>query len=91
MNVVQVGEMALRDPKTGGFLPSIPLYARAEDSAGIAEPLAYDLRQLGKKVEEYRREAERLEAEEQARKEARKKAKAEARKKARKLPQIIPL
>ena len=74
MSYLQIGETALRDPVTGNFLPSVPLFVRAEDYEGIAEPLAYDLRQLGKKVEEYRREAARLEAEAQARKEARRKS-----------------
>ena len=74
MSYLQIGATALRDPITGNFLPSVPLFVRAEDSEGVAEPLAYDLRQLGKKVEEYRREAERLEAEAQARKEARRKS-----------------
>lgn len=32
---IQVGITALRDPKTGGFLPAVPLYIEA---AGDAEP-----------------------------------------------------
>lgn len=34
---VQVGVTAYRDPATGEFLPSVPLYARAEDVAVNAE------------------------------------------------------
>lgn len=70
MSFIQIGVAAMRDPVTGDFLPSIPIYTRSEDAEGIAEPLGYDLMQLGKKVEEYRREARRLEEEAKARKEA---------------------
>ena len=34
---VQVGQYALRDPRTGGFLPAVPLYAREGDLAPKAE------------------------------------------------------
>lgn len=34
---IQVGFTALRDPKTGGFLPAVPLYIKAEDGAEEAE------------------------------------------------------
>ena len=34
---IQVGVTALRDPATGGFLPAVPLYIRAEDGAAAAE------------------------------------------------------
>lgn len=34
---IQVGVTALRDPKTGGHLPAVPLYIRADDSARAAE------------------------------------------------------
>lgn len=34
---IQVGVTALRDPLTGGFLPSVPLYIEATDQAVVAE------------------------------------------------------
>lgn len=34
---IQVGVTALRDPATGEFLPAVPLYIRADDSARAAE------------------------------------------------------
>ena len=34
---IQVGVTALRDPATGGFLPSVPLYIKADDAAKEAE------------------------------------------------------
>lgn len=34
---VQIGVTALRDPKTGGYLPAVPLYILADDSAAAAE------------------------------------------------------
>jgi hypothetical protein len=34
---IQVGVTALRDPATGGYLPAVPLYIKAEDGAEEAE------------------------------------------------------
>ena len=34
---IQVGVTALRDPATGGFLPAVPLYIKAENGAEEAE------------------------------------------------------
>ena len=34
---MQVGVTALRDPLTGGYLPSVPLYIEATDQAVVAE------------------------------------------------------
>ncbi len=34
---IQIGVTALRDPATGGFLPAVPLYIKATDSARAAE------------------------------------------------------
>lgn len=34
---IQVGVTALRDPLTGGFLPSVPIYIEATDQAVVAE------------------------------------------------------
>ena len=34
---IQIGVTALRDPKTGGYLPAVPLYIRADDSAKAAQ------------------------------------------------------
>ena len=82
MSYIQIGITALRTPG-GDFLPSVPLYAREEDSAGISEPDKRDLFELGRMVEEYKKEAERLEAEAKAKKLARAEAKREARKKKR--------
>lgn len=33
----QIGYTALRDPATGGFLPAVPLYIKAENGAEEAE------------------------------------------------------
>ena len=82
MRYIQIGVTALRTPG-GDFLPSVPLYAKAEDAAGISEPDKRCLFELGKMVEEYKKEAERLEAEAAAKKRARAEAKREARKKKR--------
>lgn len=34
---IQIGVTALRDPGTGEFLPAVPLYIRADDSAAAGE------------------------------------------------------
>ena len=34
---IQVGFTALRDPASGGYLPAVPLYRKAEDGAEEAE------------------------------------------------------
>ena len=34
---IQVGVTALRDPATGEYLPAVPLYIKADDSAEVAE------------------------------------------------------
>lgn len=34
---IQIGVTALRNPGTGEFLPAVPLYIKAEDSAPAAE------------------------------------------------------
>ena len=34
---IQIGVTAMRDPATGGFLPSVPLYIKADDAAKEAE------------------------------------------------------
>ena len=53
---IQIGMTALRDPATGDFLPSVPLYIREEDRSAAAEPLEYDLKKLfAGKMEEYMR------------------------------------
>ncbi len=36
---IQVGTTALRDPVTGGFLPAVPLYIRAEDQRSCEAPV----------------------------------------------------
>ena len=41
---IQIGVTAMRDPATGGFLPSVPLYIKADDAAKEAE------RQMHKEV-----------------------------------------
>lgn len=44
---IQVGETALRDPGTGEYLPSVPLYAKAEDlGEEAAESLEMDIARL---------------------------------------------
>ena len=39
---IQVGVTAMRDPITGGFLPSVPLYIRAEDREKVETPVFDD-------------------------------------------------
>ena len=34
---IQIGITALRDPGTGEFLPAVPLFIRADDSAAAGE------------------------------------------------------
>ena len=34
---IQIGVTALRDPATGGYLPAIPLYIKADEQAKEAE------------------------------------------------------
>ena len=34
---IQIGYTALRDPKTGDYLPAVPLYIKAEEGAEEAE------------------------------------------------------
>lgn len=34
---IQVGVTALRDPATGGYLPAVPLYIKADESAKEAQ------------------------------------------------------
>ena len=34
---IQVGVTALRDPSTGGYLPAVPLYINADESAFEAQ------------------------------------------------------
>ena len=44
---IQVGVTAMRDPKTGDFLPAIPLYVKAEDVGEDAEkPMLEDFAKL---------------------------------------------
>ena len=44
---IQVGVTAMRDPKTGEFLPAVPLYVKAEDVAEDAEaPMIADFAKL---------------------------------------------
>lgn len=39
---IQIGVTALRDPATGGFLPSVPLYIRATDEALASQERMFD-------------------------------------------------
>ena len=39
---IQVGVTALRDPATGGYLPAVPLYIKADESAKEAEQRLID-------------------------------------------------
>ena len=53
---VQVGVTAMRDPVTGGFLPSVPLYVKEEDAGaieapGTGEPL---MKELAEKIKAYK-------------------------------------
>lgn len=53
---IEVGYTALRDPKTGEFLPAVPLYIKAEDWAEEAEQgLIEDLGKLfAQRIRRYR-------------------------------------
>ena len=57
---IQVGVTALRDPATGGFLPAVPLYIKAEDGAEEAEEkLIQDIGKLmAKRIRRYKAEFE---------------------------------
>lgn len=39
---IQIGYTALRDPATGGYLPAVPLYIKAEDGAEEGEQKLMD-------------------------------------------------
>ena len=60
---IQVGVTAMRDPATGGFLPSVPLYIRAEDREKVETPVFDDsvFQALKNKFKEYKK-AERKQA-----------------------------
>lgn len=53
---IQVGVTALRDPATGGYLPAVPLYIKADESAKLAEQsLIEDLGHLiAHQIKEYK-------------------------------------
>lgn len=53
---IQVGYTALRSPATGEFLPAVPLYIKAEDSAEAAEAgmLGDFGKLLAKRMKQYR-------------------------------------
>ena len=55
---IQVGVMAMRDPMTGGFLPSVPLYVREEDADKVETPVFDDtlLQSLAEKFKTYKKE-----------------------------------
>ena len=52
---IQVGVTAMRDPITGDFLPSVPLYVRAEDQEKVEAPVFDDaaIRMLADKWKQY--------------------------------------
>jgi len=52
---VQVGVTALRDPVTGDFMPSVPLYVRAEDQEKVEVPIFDDslMRKMADKYKQY--------------------------------------
>lgn len=39
---IQVGVTALRDPATGGYLPAVPLYIKADESAIEAQQSLFE-------------------------------------------------
>jgi len=55
---IQVGVMAMRDPMTGGFLPSVPLYVREEDAGKVETPVFDDslIQGLMEKYKAYKKE-----------------------------------
>ena len=52
---IQVGATAMRDPITGDFLPSVPLYVRADDQKTVDAPVFDDaaIRMLADKWKQY--------------------------------------
>lgn len=59
---IQIGVTALRDPATGGFLPSVPLYIRAEDQEKVEPPFIDDsaLQALKDKYKQYMESSRRV-------------------------------
>ena len=55
---IQIGVTALRDRATGGFLPAVPLYIKADDSAIAGEEkLIQDLgKLLAQRMRRYKEE-----------------------------------
>lgn len=54
---IQIGVTALRDPETGDFLPSVPLYIKATPEAKASEEkLHFDIAKiLAEKMGEYKK------------------------------------
>ncbi len=57
---IQIGFTALRDPETGGYLPAVPMYIEADDSARAAEAhLVEDIAKLlADRMRRYQQECE---------------------------------
>lgn len=53
---VQIGVTALRDPKTGDFMPSVPIYVKKKDLRHAVPPIGEDniADILARKFEAYR-------------------------------------
>lgn len=68
---IQIGVTALRDPATGGFLPSVPLYIRAEDQDKCAVPV-FDAeavyRQLAQKIADYKKAERKMKKQQEKKK-----------------------
>lgn len=55
---IQIGSTAMRDPASGEFLPSVPLFIRAEDRQQCEAPVIDGdalARSLAEKIREYKR------------------------------------
>lgn len=65
---IQVGVTALRDPKTGEYLPAVPLYIKAENGAAEAErKLQSDIgKLLADRLRRYQAQCAMLQAKEDA-------------------------
>ena len=70
---IQVGVTALRDPKTGEFMPAVPLYIREEDKP--MAPTALDMHIIRELAEKYKKARQEMEAEKRRAREELKQAK----------------
>ena len=60
---IQVGTAAMRDPLTGDFMQSVPLYIRKEDQGKVEMPVFDDslFREMANKFRQYKKECRKEE------------------------------